>query len=413
MRAPPSGPATVVALVVVSLLVATAQVGAAAEAPVVWDVPWPDASLPYQGYPVLEGVEHVEVYHATEETGMFSHHPHITASGGALLAFWSNHAWDEDASGQRVLCSVSKDGQEWATPFECFPPMDQTRRAKKAGRVLTANGWVVLDGRAFALVEVDDKLDRGAPAADPRHSRGKAYKFRGNPPRRGWGRITREVRPDGSLGETFWLVDDPPEPVEGFAAYPDLTDPRFTRVGLAINRTLAEPLHLPAWDFRDRTAWIQAGDGHGMCEPTVYRRPDGVLVKLSRDLDRSRRIYASLSHNDGYWWEPGVRTNIPDSPSKAVAGTLPDRRIYLVGNQVAVKGRDPLVVSLSRDGIRFDQAAAIRSGAPELRREGRAKVRGFQYPSAVVARDALWVIYSVGKEDVAVSRIPLSELPAK
>ncbi len=31
---------------------------------------------------------------------------------------------------------------------------------------------------------------------------------------------------------------------------------------------------------------------------------------------------------------------------------------------------------------------------------------------AVVARDALWVIYSVGKEDVAVSRIPLSELPA-
>jgi hypothetical protein len=38
-------------------------------------------------------------------------------------------------------------------------------------------------------------------------------------------------------------------------------------------------------------------------------------------------------------------------------------------------------------------------------------VPGFQYPSAVVAHDALWVIYSVGKEDVAVSRIPLSELP--
>jgi hypothetical protein len=342
---------------------------------------------------------------------MFSHHPHITENDGALLAFWSNHAQDEDAPGQRILCSVSRDGREWTAPFECFPPMDETRPARNAGRVLTANGWVVLDGRAWAIVEVDDKLDRGAPAADAPRSRGQAYKFRGNPPRRGFGRIAREVRADGGLGEIFWLVDDPPDPVEGFAAYPDLTDPRFTRVGLAINRTLSEPLHLPAWDFRHRTAWIQAADGHGMCEPTVYRRPDGVLVKLSRDLDRSRRIYAFLSHNDGYWWEPGVQTTIPDSPSKAVAGTLPDGRIYLVGNQVAVKGRDPLVLSLSRDGVRFDGAAAIRSGAPPLRREGRAKVPGFQYPSAVVAHDALWVIYSVGKEDVAVSRIPLSELP--
>lgn len=400
------------ALVAVALAVVLGGVPAwAEEAPVVWDVPWPDADLPRQGYPALEGVEEVQVYHATEETGMFSHHPHITQAGGALLAFWSSHAVDEDASGQRILCSVSADGTTWRTPFECFPPMDESRRAKKAGRVLTANGWVVMDGRAWAIVEVDDKLDRGAPAAEPRRSRGQAYKFRGNPPRRGWGRLTREVRPDGGLGDIFWLEDDPPDPVDGFEAYPDLTEPRFTKVGLALKRTLSEPLHLPAWDFRHRTAWIQAADGHGMCEPTVYRRPDGVLVKLSRDLDRSRRVYAFLSDDDGYNWTPGVQTDIPDSPSKAVAGTLPDGRIYLVGNQVAVKGRDPLVLSLSTDGIRFDWAAAIQSGAPPIRKEGRAKVPGFQYPSAVVARDALFVIYSVGKEDVAVSRVPLSVLP--
>ena len=388
--------------------------GAEADAPpVAWDVPWPDASLPHQGYPLLQNTEHVEVYHATPETGMFSHHAHITSSGDSLLAFWSNHGKDEDASGQRILCSVSKDGREWVTPFECFPPMDEMRPAGQAGRVLTANGWLVVDDSAWAVVEVDDKLDRAAPAADPRRSRGKAYKFRGNPPRRGWGRIVRQVRPDGSLGEIFWLVGDPPDPIEGFPSYPDLTDPRFTKVGLAINRALSQAIHLPAWDFRHRTAWIQSADGHGMCEPTVYRRPDGVLVKLSRDLDKSRRIYAFLSHNDGYWWEPGIQTNIPDSPSKAVAGTLPDGRTYLVGNQVAVRGRDPLVLSLSTDGVRFDWAAAIRSGAPPIRMEGRAKSLGFQYPSAVVAKDALWVIYSIGKEDVAVTRISLSELDEK
>lgn len=395
-----------------ALLAAPMLLGAAegAEPPVVWDVPWPVAGVPRQGYPALPGVEHVSIHRATPETGMFSHHPHITALDSALLAFWSSHAVDEDAPGQRVLCSVSADGREWRAPFECFPPMDEERCAGETGRVLTANGWVLLDGRTFAVVEVDDKLGRGAPVPEPTRSRGKAYEFRGNPPRRGWGRVAREVEPDGSLGELFWLVEDPPDPVEGFPRYPDLNDPRFTRTGLRIRRVLEDPLHMPAWDFRNRTAWTEAADGHGMCEPTVYRRPDGVLVKLSRDLDRSRRLYASLSRDDGFHWEAGIRTDIPDSPSKPVAGTLPDGRIYLVGNQVAVRGRDPLVLSLSEDGIRFDRAAAIRSGAPPLRREGKAKVVGFQYPSAVVARGALWVVYSVGKEDVDVSRIPLESL---
>jgi hypothetical protein len=87
--------------------------------------------------------------------------------------------------------------------------------------------------------------------------------------------------------------------------------------------------------------------------------------------------------------------------------------VFLIGNYVPENAhglRDPLVLSLSRDGKRFDRAAAIRAGSPEVRTAGSAKSRGFQYPSAVVARGALWVIYSIGKEDVAVSRIPLEAL---
>ena len=158
-------------------------------------------------------------------------------------------------------------------------------------------------------------------------------------------------------------------------------------------------------------------DGHHLCEPTVYRRPDGVYVKLFRDCTggsaKSLRLYAAISR-DGHAWTTPVRTSIPDSPSKPTSGMLPDGRVFLIGNQVsraARPRRDPLVLSLSPDGIRFTWAAAIRSGAPPVRYPGRAKIPGFQYPSAVVARHALWVIYSIGKEDVAVSRIPLSSLP--
>jgi hypothetical protein len=45
-----------------------------------------------------------------------------------------------------------------------------------------------------------------------------------------------------------------------------------------------------------------------------------------------------------------------------------------------------------------------------MRHEGRSKVIGYQYPHSVIAGDDLWVIYSVNKEDIEITRIPLSEL---
>lgn len=376
--------------------------------PVHWNLPLPNPNLPAQGYPVLQGVEHVEIYHADGNTGLFSHHSQLLHHQGAFFAAWSNHPNDEDAPGQRVLCSISRDGFHWADPFECFPRMDEPARAGNPGRVLTANGWAVIDGTAYAIAEVDEKIGSSGETVPPELSRDRGYRGR-----RGLGRVARSVGVDGTLGPIFWLVHDPPPPVEGFTSYPDLTDPAFSKPGNQIRRHLSIPLNMPAWDFRFRTNWTFALDGHGLCEPTVYRRRDGVLVKLSRDLARSRRIYASLSYDDGFNWEPALRTNIPDSPSKSTTGTLSDGRTFLIGNQVTrLDGaRDPLTIALSRDGRNFDWAAAIRTGAPGVRVAGSAKSPGFQYPSARVVGDEIWVMYTVGKEDVAVSRVPVSILP--
>ena len=57
------------------------------------------------------------------------------------------------------------------------------------------------------------------------------------------------------------------------------------------------------------------------------------------------------------------------------------------------------------------RAAAVRAGSPRVRMPGKGKGRGFQYPYGVVVGDALWVMYSVGKEDIAISRVPLRSLP--
>jgi hypothetical protein len=375
--------------------------------PVKWTAHTPDRSKPAAGYAVLEDVEHFKLYHATSKTGLYCHHPQIAWHAGTFYATWSNHRDGEDGPGQRVLGSLSKDGRTWEPFFEAFPPIGPVRRPEEQGLVLTANGLLVLGGGVYAIAEVNDNI--GFTDVHKKHyseTKTKECRFRA---RRGYGRLARSVSPAGALGPAFWLVESLPEDAKDVPSFPFLTDRRFAAVGRKLCDLLAQPLNTPAWDFRDKTAWTTAADGNPLCEPTVYQRPDGVYVRLSRDLMHSKRLYASLSR-DGREWSTPVATNIPDSPSKSRAGSLPDGRVFLIGNQTKW-GRDPLVLSLSADGVIFDWAAAIRHGAPKLRHKGLHKGAGFQYASAVVVGDALWVIYSVGKEDVAVSRVPLASLP--
>ena len=362
-----------------------------------WNLPWPDSSKPAAGYRILDGVEHFELYRANPDTGVFSHHAHLGYHDGVFYASWSNHLTpDEDGPGQRVLGTISKDGRTWSTPFEVFPSPDKMEhKDQRPGgdwRYLQSVGWAVVDGQAYALAECTES---GA---------------------RGWGRLARHVAPDATLGPVFWLVDIPPEPVAGLPQFSDLTDPVFTKTAARINRYLADPLQTRSTEHVNGTSWAFGLDGQPLCEPAVYRRGDGVLVKIWRDRGRAKtkRLYASVSTTPGFWW-PALQTNIPNCPSKVAVGTLPDGRTYLIGNLVTGHDpikydlRDPLVLALSRDGMNFDWAASIRHDAPPLR-FSTLRGRGFAYPSAVVTDDALWVIYSVGKEDVAVSRVPLKIL---
>ena len=75
------------------------------------------------------------------------------------------------------------------------------------------------------------------------------------------------------------------------------------------------------------------------------------------------------------------------------------------------KWRWPLVLLLSPDGQTFNRALLLRSGAPDdlppRRFEGRYKTQGYNYPKAMVSDNKLYVGYSVNKEDVVCTIIPI------
>lgn len=61
----------------------------------------------------------------------------------------------------------------------------------------------------------------------------------------------------------------------------------------------------------------------------------------------------------------------------------------------------------------FDKAFALRLGGSDLqplRYAGKAKTLGYDYPKSMVYEGYLYVGYSVNKEDVEYTRVPLTSL---
>ena len=59
-------------------------------------------------------------------------------------------------------------------------------------------------------------------------------------------------------------------------------------------------------------------------------------------------------------WTAPIVTTIPDSHSRACTAPLPDGRIFMIGAQIP-SGRDPIVLSISKDGLDWSEAWAVRN----------------------------------------------------
>jgi len=371
----------------------------AVSAPVRWTAKWPDVTRPAAGLPLVAGAEHVEIYHATPDIGTYCHGAVIGHHEGVFAVAWKCHARDEDATGQRILYSVSSDGRCWSDVGVLFDPLGPVADLGHLGVSLFTLPFEVVDGRFYAVAVPHEIIAWEDHARTARAERGDCKKLN-NPVTRPLPPLARRMVEGRAAGPPFWMAQEAP-PVGGLPTYRDL-DEETTANAAAIRKRWGENPIYPLPDCEGTAR---------LCEPVSYRRPDGNYVLLARDDLYSLRMFAAIRTSPDNPWPRAVKTNIPDSPSLTCVGTLPDGRIYLIGNQLPKHWlRDPLTIAVSEDGIAFSRAWAIRAGAPDVRHQGAHKGPGFQYPDAIAVADDLFVAYSVGKEDVAVTRLPIAAL---
>ncbi|MBT7161142.1 MAG: hypothetical protein HN904_00115 [Victivallales bacterium] len=377
-----------------------------------WACPPHDWGRPALGMPILKGVCHAPIFEPEYQDGAYNHHPEIIHHHGRFHAMWSNNRIGEDRAGQRILYSTTNDPTHWPTARLLFPepgPFFDDRKPTKEqpgrrGFYMTAMKFLPLGKQLFAVASFDGTGEHLVP-------------------------LVRQLHADGSWGEVFALHSDydRTRKADFPFAFADPTEEPLRTTAAQLLKLYLTPEFLPSWDFGigHLLRRPKSVEGTTLCEWTIHRTRDGKHVMLARDPRMSHRMYAAISDSADPNSFPALQpTDIPDTPSKAVTLNLADGTVLLIGNQLAKEfdsvdkpthyDRDPLTVSISTDGYRFQRQLALRWEGGRRWRTERRKVpgrgQGCQYPAAMLKDGTLYVIYSIGKEDIALSWVPLHHL---
>ena len=363
-----------------------------------WNAPMATVALRNgAGFPKIKDAEHAIVWQpATKEEGAYNHYACLIFFKGAFYAMWGNHSLGEDAPGQRVLYSKSTSWDKWTAPQELFAAPGPVLPRTEDGIHLKPDRWAIVDDELYAIVFV--------------HEAGRYP-------------IAKKVKEDGSFGDPFLVEALPADgtlPVYMQGVHP------FNLLSIAekINNWYRQNDQISWWADTGKGVPRKGADGSSLIESFMYTTNIGEQVLMLRNWGtpgnpvHNNRMYVSFRKGPGAWVAPHP-TDIPDAPSRAQAIKLPDGRILLIGNQNATHfdaalylDRDPITVSVSKDGYVFDKVYSLRTGSPSTFRFSGVGGRnpGFAYSSSIVHEGYLYTLYSIGKEDMGISRMPLSSL---
>ena len=170
--------------------------------------------------------------------------------------------------------------------------------------------------------------------------------------------------PDGICGP---VKNKPVELADGSILCPTSDEPASDRwlVHFSMTRDLGK-----TWE---KTGPLNDGEAFDAIQPTILVHPKGKLQALCRT--KQRCIATLWSEDQGKTWSKMAATDLPNPNSGIDGVTLTDGRHLLVYNPVT-KGRTPLVVGLSADGITWKQVHVLEDQPGE-----------YSYPAIIQTKD--------------------------
>jgi hypothetical protein len=348
----------------------------------------------------MPGVKTVCVLRADRDNLSLQNGNGWTYQHAPMLAHWNNQFWlsflssprDEHAAPCRTLLTSSPNGFDWSPPRELFPayPNDTTRviMHQRCGFYLAPNGVFLAVG-FYGVVSGDDGPPFGA---------------------HGIGRVARRIHEDGAFGPVYY-VKHREHRCHDIA--PQL--PFYTQADDAMRAACDALLHdriktLEWWDEQrnEPDFFAHAAVAAEMSAVSLYRNQDYLI-----GIGKWGRVV--FSQDDGASWrDGGTLENLPTNGAKVWAQKLSNGKFVLVCNPTSHNNhRWPLAVVTSDDGLQFDDLRCIVGEVPPMRYAGRFKDLGPQYVRGLEVGDApdgaLWLAYSMNKEDIYVARVPVKK----
>lgn len=351
------------------------------------------------GFPLLHEAQHTSVWQpANKEEGAYNHYACLIHFNGKFYAMWGNHIHGEDAPGQRVLYAESETWGEWSEPKELFPAPGPVKPRNESGIHLKPDRWAISEGKLFAITYV--------------HGAG-VYP------------IARELQSTGEMSAAFSL--DPVNPSQALPVFMDNSTNETLRALYSDNlkNWYSENNQISWWASTSWGVNRKAVDGSSLIESFMYKANDGTSVLMLRNWGtpsnpvHNNRIYVSFDDGTGDGWNMLYPTDIPDSPTRTQAIKTEEGRTLLVGSQnvsyfdqALYLDRDPLTISISEDGYSFDKIFTLRTDSPKSFRIPGISGRnpGYAYTSSIIHEGSLYTLYSIGKEDMGISRVPLNTI---
>ena len=387
-----------------------------------------DISKSDGGLPHVVGASHYQVLRANRQhtdtsDGIgytYNHAPDMTYWNGMFWIQYLSNRIDEHEPGGLSLITYSHDGICWSTPTVSFPklilPSGENVCSDGTKIIIPENEYAVMHQRTAFYISPDGRLlTTGFYGYSPNHA-APWEKY-------GLGRVIREIYPDGSFGPIYFIYimksSGWNQDVLPFPHYSESSDDGFVN---ACNALLDDKFETQQWaeehgneceyvSLKTHNEVFGRNDNHPYQAFTRYHINENTVVALWK------HSVVGISYDNGVNWLIKRETSFATSGAKMWGQKTSDCKYALLYiNSLSSEHRYPLVCVTSDNGIDFDEIATVFGETPPRRYEGLNKDFGPQYIRGISEscdnrpNDALWITYSVNKEDIWVSRIPVPVL---